>query len=67
MNEVVAALVDQSARLRRYSPRRRFILDSMIVRVVLEGGVPWGFRVDTDGRRHAPRICKVSNEDTLER
>jgi len=25
--------------------------------------MPWGFRVDNDGRRHAPRISKVSNED----
>jgi len=34
----------------------------MIVRVVLEGGVPWGFRVDSDGSGlHAPRISKVSD------
>jgi len=25
--------------------------------------MPWGFRVDNDGRRHTPRISKVSNED----
>lgn len=39
----------------------------MIVRVVLEGGVPWGFRVHYDGRRHAPRISKLRARGRAER
>lgn len=39
----------------------------MIIRVVLEGGVPWGFRVHYDGRRHAPRISKLRTRGRAER
>jgi len=35
---------------------------SMIFRVILEGGVPWGFRVDNDSRLHVPKISKVSSD-----
>ena len=38
----------------------------MIVRVVLEGAEPWGFRVVNDSRSHAPRVSKVSNEILIE-